>query len=147
MLLITILIFSSLLSPVKAMAIDTQNRKQISESIAPLSKEMVLQSYIGTITLAYTTKPLLDHYGIKLPYQLEDVKVIDAKLIYGINNVDFIFKTQVQPFVGAHDPVGIDEFTFRIHNSEIKLLKYEHIKSFPIPPFVKSHYKNLKPNY
>jgi len=72
---------------------------------------------------------------------------MDSKMIYRTNGVDFIFKVQVQPFLGAHDPVGTDEFTFRISDSKIKLLKYEHVESFPLPPFVKSHYKNLKPNY
>ena len=120
------------------------------ESIAPLSKERVLETYIGVITSNYTTKLIAEHYGMNIPYQLEDVKVIDAKLKYGTNKVDYIFKIQVQPFLGAHDPVGTDEFTFRISGSEIpqiKLLKYEHVESFQIPPFVKSHYKNLKPNY
>lgn len=144
-----ILILLSFLCPLKSMAFDNtkQNEKQIPESIAPLSKERVLQAYIGVITSGYIEKPLLEHYGMKLPYQLEDVEVIDAKMIYGTNNVDFIFKTQVQPFVGAHNPVGTDEFTFIIHDSDIKLVKYEHIESFPIPPHVKLHYKNLKPNY
>lgn len=144
--LIMILILLSFSYSLKSMA--SENIKP--ESIAPISKEMVLQAYIGVITSKYTTKPLTEHYGMNIPYQLEDVKVIDAKLIYGINKVDFIFKIQVQPFLGAHDPVGTDEFTFRISDSEIpqiKLLKYEHVKSFLLPPFVKSHYKNLKLNY
>lgn len=148
-LLIIILVFLSFLFPLKSIAFynPKQNEKIIPESIAPLSKEQVCQAYIAEITSKYTTKSLLDHYGIKLPYQLEDVKVIDAKMIYGTNKVDFIFKTQVQPFVGAHNPVGIDEFTFRISDSAIKLIKYEHIKSFPIPQHLKPYYKNLKTNY
>jgi hypothetical protein len=139
----------SFLYPLKSMAYDNIKKpeKQISESIAPLSKEQVLQAYIGLITSNYTTKPLTEHYGMKVHYQLEDVKVIYAKMLYGNNKVDFIFKIQVQPFVGAHDPLGTDEFTFRISDSDIILLKYEHTESFPIPPYVKSQYKNLKPNY
>ena len=148
-LIIMILILLSFSYPLKSMAIDNPrpNEKQISESSAPLSKEDVLQAYIAAITSSYTKKPLLEHYGMDLPYQLEDVKVIDAKMIYVTNNVDFIFKIQVQPFVGAHNPIGTDEFTFRISDQEIKLLKYEHIESFSIPPHVKPHYESLKPNY
>jgi hypothetical protein len=144
-----LLILFSFLYPLKSIAFDNpkQNKKQITESVAPLSKEEVLQTYIGVITSKYTKKPLSEHYGMNLPYQLEDVKVIDAKMIYSTNNVDFIFKTQVQPFVGAHNPVGTDEFTFRISDSVIKLLKYEHIESFSIPPHLNQYYKNLKPNY
>lgn len=148
LLIITIMLLS-FLHPLKSVAYDNNkpDEKQIPESIAPLSKEQVLQAYIGLITSNYTTKPLTDHYGMNIPYQLEDVKVIDAKMIYGINKVDFIFKVQVQPFVGAHDPIGTDEFTFRISDSQIKLVKYQHIKSFPVPPHLKPYYKNLRPNY
>jgi hypothetical protein len=151
-LLVMLLILLSFLYPLKSIASHSikPNQKQISESIAPLSKEEVLQAYIGVITSNYSIKPLKEHYGMNIPYQLEDVKVIYAKMIYGTNKVGFIFKTQVQPFLGAHDPVGTDEFTYKISDSEIpqiKLLKYRHVESFPIPPFVKSHYKNLKPNY
>lgn len=149
MLVFTILILLSLLYPLKSIASDNvkQDEKQISESVAPLSKEQVLQAYIGVITSSYTTKPLTEHYGMKVLYQLEDVKVIDAKLIYGTDNVDFLFKIQVQPFIGAHILLGTDEFTFRIIDSDVKLLKYEHMESFLIPLFVKSHYKALKLNY
>ena len=144
-----ILIFISLLYPLNSIAFDDaeQNEKQIPESIAPLSREEVFQAYIAEITSGYTIEPLRDHYGMNLPYQLEDVKVLDAKMIYGVNGVDFIFKTQVQPFVGAHTPVGTDEFTFRISDSKIILVKYKHMESFPIHPYLKQQYKNLKPNH
>jgi hypothetical protein len=151
-LLIIMLILLSFLYPLKSMAYfdNNQSGKPIPESIAPLSKERVLQVYIGDITSKYTTEIITEHYGMNIPYQLEDAKVVDAKLIYGTNKVDYIFKVQVQPFLGAHDHVGTDEFTYRISGSEIpqiKLLKYEHIESFLLPPHVKSHYKNLKQNY
>lgn len=123
------------------------NNKHVPESVAPLSKEEVLQAFIGDITQKFTVKPLRDHYGMDLPYQIEFVKVIDAKMIYGVNNVEFVFKTQIQPFVGAHNPVGTDELTFRISDSGIKLEKYEHIESFPVPSYLKKYYKNLKSNY
>ena len=144
-----ILVLIFFLSPLKAMAFDNAEHggKQNPESIAPLSKEEVLQAYIGVITSKCMTKQLREHYGMDLPHQLEDAKVIDAKIIYGINNVEFVFKIQVQPFVGAHNPVGTDEFTFRINDSDIKLVKYEHVKSFPIPPYLKQYYKDLKTNY
>lgn len=150
--LIMVLILLSFLCPLKSNASEgiKPNEKHISESIAPLSKQEVLQAYIGVITSNYITKPLTEYYGMNIPYQLEDVKVIDAKMIYGTNKVDFIFKTQVQPFVGAHNSIGIDEFTFRIIDSEIppiKLLKYEHIESFPIPSYLKPYYKNLRSDY
>jgi len=147
MLLIVVSFLCPLNSTAYAYCNTKQNGKEDPESIAPLSKEEVCQAYIAEITSKSTIEPLIEHYGMNLPYQLEDVKVLEAKMIYGINKVEFIFKTQVQPFVGSHNPVGTDEFTFRISDSEIKLLKYDHVESFPISPHLKQYYKNIKPIY
>lgn len=117
------------------------------DSAAPYTTEDVNRIYIVTHLSPYTTKPLKDHYGINLPWQLEDGKIIDAKMIYGQDSLTFIFKLQVQPFVGAHNPVGTDNFTFRIQDNKITLEKYEHVESFPVPPHLKQQYKNLKQNY
>lgn len=123
-----------------------KNYKEL-QSVAPLSKEQVCQAYIADITSKYTKEPLKKHYGMDLPYQLEDVKVIDAKLIYGVNKLTYIFVTQLQPFVGAHNPLGTDEFIFRIEADKIVLDNYKHIESFPVPEHEKTYYKSLNPNY
>ncbi|MFA6939732.1 MAG: DUF3888 domain-containing protein [Clostridiaceae bacterium] len=123
-----------------------KNNKEL-ESVAPLSKEQVCHAYIADITSKYTKEPLKKHYGMDLPYQLEDVKVIDAKLIYGENKLTYIFVTQLQPFVGAHNPIGTDEFTFRIENGKVTMENYKHIESFPVPEHLKPYYKSLNPNY
>jgi hypothetical protein len=117
------------------------------ESIAPLSKEQVCQAYIANMTSKYTKEPLKKHYGVDLPYQMEEVKVIDAKMIYGVNDLVFIFKTQLQPYIGAHNPMGTDEFTFRIEADKVTIEDYKHIESFPIPEHLKPYYKALNPNY
>ncbi|WP_027626139.1 DUF3888 domain-containing protein [Clostridium lundense] len=118
-----------------------------NDSVAPFLTEDVNRIYIVNMLSGYTTKEIKDHYGMNLPWQLEDGKIIDAKMIYGQEGLIFIFKLQVQPFVGAHNPIGTDNFTFKVLNNKIILEKYEHVESFPIPPYLKQYYKNLKQNY
>jgi hypothetical protein len=135
--------------PSSAFAFVPPKENKNDEYVAELPIEDVNRIYIVYMLAGYTTKPIKEHYGIELPWQLEFGKIIDAKLIYGHNGLTFIFKLQVQPFVGAHNPVGTDNFTFKIQDNKITLEKYEHVESFPIPPHLKQwkQYKNLKPDY
>jgi hypothetical protein len=41
---------------------------------------------------------------------------------------------EVEPYTGPHDEVGIDHITMRISPTEIDIVKFEHIKSFTLPP-------------
>lgn len=133
--------------PFSAFAFAPPKENKNNESVAPFSTEDVNRIYIVNMLSGYTAKPIKDHYGMNLPWQLEFGKIIDAKMIYGHDSLTFIFKLQVQPFVGAHNPVGTDNFTFRVQDNKITLEKYEHIESFPIPSHLKQYYKNLKQNY
>lgn len=82
-----------------------------------------------------------------MPWQLEQGQITNTKMIYTTKGLDFIIKLKVQPFVGAHDPLGTDLFTFKIKDGKITLEKYEHLESFPIRPHLKKYYPNLKPSY
>lgn len=146
-LLYTVLLLALILYPITSFGFSIPNNNKELESVAPLSKEQVCQAYIADITSKYTKDPLKKHYRMDLPYQLEDVKVIDAKLIYGANKLTFIFKIRLQPFVGAHNPIGTDEFTFRIVDDKVTIENYKHIESFPVPEHLKPYYKSLIPNY
>lgn len=82
-----------------------------------------------------------------MPWQLEQGQITNTKMIYTTKGLDFIIKLKVQPFVGAHAPLGTDLFTFKIKDGKITLEKYEHLESFPIRPHLKKYYPNLKPSY
>lgn len=146
-ILLTVLLLSQY--PSTALAFVSPKENKNAESLSEFSTDDVSEMYIISILSPYTTKPIKDHYGINLPWQLEFAKIIDAKMIYKDDGLTFIFKLQVQPFVGAHNPIGTDNFTFKIQNNKITLEKYEHVESFPLPPHLKQwkEYKNLKPNY
>ncbi len=82
----------------------------------------------------YIQKSVRDYYGRKdvlaPPYV---VKVLDATNPTG-NQVTFELKLQAEPYVGPHDPVGIDDITLKISPTEINVMNFEHIKSFTLPP-------------
>lgn len=138
-----------MLFPTASSAFDPPKENKNNESAAKLPIEDVNRLFIVDMLSGYTAKPIKEHYGISLPWQLEFAKIIDAELICEHDTPSFIFKLQVQPFVGAHNPVGTDNFTFKVQDNKITLEKYEHVESFPIPPHLKQwdQYKNLKPNY
>jgi hypothetical protein len=47
----------------------------------------------------------------------------------------FVIKVEVAPYIGPHNAVGIDHITFNVNPSgDVKLEKYEHIKSYEIQP-------------
>lgn len=133
--------------PVPVFAFAPSKEIKNNDSVAPFLTEQVNRIYIVNMLSGYTTKEIKHHYGMNLPWQLEDGKIIDGKMIYGQDGLIFIFKLQVQPFVGAHNPIGTDNFTFKVQDNKITLEKYEHVESFPIPSHLKQYYKNLKTNY
>lgn len=119
----------------------------VPDSKAQITKEEAQKNLIVSILSSYTSKPLKEFYGMDLPYQLEFAEITDTKMTYSEKGLYFIVKLKVQPFVGAHNPVGTDLFTFKIENCMVTLLEYKHLESFPIPEHLKKYYKNLKTSY
>lgn len=117
------------------------------DTIAQISKEEANKNLIVYLLAPYTTKSIKNHYGENIPWQLEQGQITDTKMIYTKKGLVFIVKLKVQPFVGAHDPLGTDLFTFKIKDMKITLEKFEHLESFPIRPYLKQYYPNLKTSY
>ncbi len=63
------------------------------------------------------------------------VKVMEARRTEG---QIYEVKLEVEPCIGPHDPVGIDHLTMRISPTKIDILKFEHVKSFSLPPDLQS---------
>jgi hypothetical protein len=109
------------------------------------SKEQVMGWIIINYLSPYMQKSLKDYYGGSVPYWLTDPssQVIYANFVE--NESYFIIKLQVQPYLGAHNLIGLDNFTFKIHlsDNEVTLVKYEHVKSFKVPDHVKKQHLDL----
>jgi len=69
------------------------------------------------------------------PYEID---VIDVERVYGSRGFVFEITLEVSPVVGPHIGVGKDRITFQISSSSIpsaaKLLKYEHLQTYKLPP-------------
>lgn len=63
------------------------------------------------------------------------IDILEAKRI---ENNAYLIKFKAFPYIGAHNSVGLDYLTFKITASgEVILEKFEHLESYPIPPYMK----------
>ncbi|AKA72041.1 DUF3888 domain-containing protein [Clostridium scatologenes] len=112
-----------------------------------LSKERVSELIVMNLLFPYMVKSVTDYYGGFVPFQLNypTTKLLEADWKTDLPRAYFVVKIQIHPFLGAHYSVGIDNFTFRIDmDNKITLEKFEHIKSFKIPDYVKKQHLELK---
>lgn len=109
------------------------------------SKEQVMGWLIINYLSPYIKKSLKNYYGGNVPYCLTDPasKILEAN--FEEDKSYFIIKLQIEPYLGTHNPIGLDNFTFKINLSDNKftLEKYEHIKSFKVPDHVKKQHSDL----
>lgn len=63
------------------------------------------------------------------------VYVLSAERPNGYRTFFFSLKLQVDSYIGPHISVGLDYATFTVGGSgDVKIEKYEHIKSYVLPP-------------
>lgn len=79
-----------------------------------------------------------------LLYDLSSIEFLEIERLNYYRSFNFIIKLQVKPFLGAHNTVGLDEMTIKIGGDNPKIISFEHIKSFPLPPQLEEYYKDLK---
>lgn len=46
----------------------------------------------------------------------------------------FKIKLEVSPYLGAHNSIGVDHIILSVSSGGVEVEKFEHIKSYPIPP-------------
>ena len=90
-----------------------------------------LDPYIQQAVSDYYGKNVSNYYGkyvMAPPYM---VRVMDAKK----NNNEQIYDVtfEVEPYIGPHDEVGIDQMTLSISPIKIDVTDFKHIKSFSLP--------------
>lgn len=107
------------------------------------SVEELYKDILVTLLEPYITKEINKHYGKPLQYDLFLIEFLKIERPE-YRSFTFLIKLEVQPFVGAHNTIGIDEITIKVSPVETQVKKFEHIKSFPIPPHLKEYYKDLK---
>jgi hypothetical protein len=118
------------------------------------SKEELYQDIFISLLLPYINKEIDKYYSKYLtdtpmvaPYT---VYVLSAERPNGYRTFFFRLKLQVDSYIGPHLDVGLDYITVTVGGSgDVKIEKFEHIKSYELPPsyqhIIKKGYKNPIP--
>ncbi|MFL0246578.1 DUF3888 domain-containing protein [Candidatus Clostridium stratigraminis] len=118
------------------------------------SKEELYQDIFLSLLSPYIQNEIDKYYSKYLTVTPEvapyTVYVLSAERLNGYRTFVFNLKLKVIPFVGPHIGVGTDYITLIINSSgDVKIKKFEHIKSYELPPnyqnIVKKGYKNPIP--
>jgi hypothetical protein len=135
--LITIITLFSL----SALAIEPQpNAKEgLSYEYTPKegSIEELYKDIIASLITPYISKSVQGYYGHQYLFDLSSIKFLRIERPMGYRSFLFIIKVQIMPFIGAHNVIGIDNVTIRIEGQNTKVEKFEHIKNFPIPEYLR----------
>jgi len=121
------------------------NNSQIIEK----SNEELYKDFFITLLQPYTQKAVDDYYT----NYLKSIPLVDpwyVKLLSIERSVTpsftFVIKLEVAPYIGPHNPVGIDHITFNVNNrGDVKLETFEHIKSYEIQPGYQIEIKTWPP--
>ena len=105
------------------------------------SVEELYKDIIVTLLEPYIKDEITKQYGELLQYEQSCVEFLKRER--PSSSFSFVIKLEVKPFVGAHDIIGVDEIVVSISPGNTKIEEFKHIKSFPIPPYIKNN-KNLK---
>lgn len=107
------------------------------------SIEELYKDIIVTLLYSVIDNEVETYYGRPLEYDLFSIDFLSIERP-NYRSFTFVIKLQISPFIGAHNTIGIDEIIIRISPGETKVEEFKHIKSFPIPPWLKGYYKRLK---
>ncbi|MBU3143992.1 DUF3888 domain-containing protein [Clostridium sp. CF012] len=100
------------------------------------SKEELYQDIYNTLLSPYIQNAIDAYYKKTVSFDLFGIKTLQITRPQGYRTFGFIIKLQLLPFVGAHNSIGMDNITFEISPGEVNLIKFEHIKDFPIPQYL-----------
>ena len=101
------------------------------------SIEELYKDIIATLIEPYITKEIEKYYGKAYMYDLFDMEFLKIERPNGYRSFSFIVTVEVRPFIGAHNTLGVDDIIMKIEAGEVKVEKFKHIKSFPIPDYLK----------
>lgn len=118
------------------------------------SREELYQDIFISLLLPYIQKEVDKYYSkylidtpIVAPYT---VYVLSAERPNGYRSFLFNLELRVDSYIGPHNSVGLDYITVTVGGSgDVEIQKFEHIKSYVLPPnyenIIKKGYKNPIP--
>jgi hypothetical protein len=137
--IIVILVIASVLVCAHAYRGGQYSKADMTQAPPGQTETEIYQEMLITALDPYIQKSVTEYYGkidgyskmgvFALPYV---VQVMGATRPTADQTYEL--RLEVEPYTGPHDEVGIDHITMRISPTEIDIVKFEHIKSFPLPP-------------
>ncbi|MCB2357095.1 DUF3888 domain-containing protein [Clostridium estertheticum] len=133
---------------------NTQVPANLSYQPLKQSREELYQDIFISLLLPYIQKEVDTYYSKYLtdtpmvaPYT---VYVLSAERPNGYRSIVFNIKLKVNSYIGPHLGVGLDYITVIVGGTgDIEIKKFEHIKSYELPPnyqnIIKKGYKNPIP--
>ena len=107
------------------------------------SLEEIYQDIVMTQLLPYIQDAVNDYYIEKTGYGPSvnpwQPRVLSVERPNGYRTFLFIIKLEVAPYLGAHNSIGVDQITLRVSSAKVEVLGYNHIKDYPIPPWLQNH--------
>jgi len=102
---------------------------------------LLLPSIQNTVDNYY--KEYLKESPTIAPY---DVTILSVDRVDEYRTFDFLLKLELHPYLGPHLDVGTDYITLRINPvNYVKVEKFEHIKSWELPPYYQNIIKKKLP--
>lgn len=101
----------------------------ITSEIRVQSVEKVYEDMIMSLLTPHIVREVQGYYGKDAEVDLPGIKVLEVKRSSEYSGFKFKVKIQVEPFVGAHNSIGIDNLIFTIQPTGVRLEKFNHIKS------------------
>lgn len=112
------------------------------------SREELYQDIFMTLLLPSIQTAVNNYYKEYLsvlptvaPY---DITILSVDRVSEYRNFEFLLKLELHPYLGAHNDVGTDYITLRI-TDKVKVEKFEHIKSYGVPPYYENIIKKKLP--
>ncbi|MBC8061679.1 MAG: DUF3888 domain-containing protein [Clostridiaceae bacterium] len=104
------------------------------------SLEELYQDVFMMLLLPYIQKEVSNYYEKNTGYSPSVdpwwIDILNIERPYGYRSFTFIMKLKVNPYLGAHNSIGVDHITIKISYDKVEIIKYEHIKDYPIPPWL-----------
>ncbi len=112
------------------------------------SLEELYQDVFMMMLLPYIQKEVDNYYEKNTGYSPSvDPWMIDLLSIerpYGYRSFTFTMNLEVNPYLGAHNSIGVDHITTRVSYDKVEILKYEHVEDKPIPPWLQKNDNQAK---
>ena len=144
-ILICILIFSFTIAilnydlPLKLSIHSNSNRiletkTSFEPSIPPEGTvEEIYHDTIMSLIYPYVADAITDYYGQPFAHDPWSDTILSIERPNGYRTYYFVIELEVIPYYGPHNSVGIDHLTISIKTNEVKVEKFEHIKTYFIP--------------